>query len=520
MTSYDTIILGSSPNALTAAAYLAGARKKVLVLEPSEHLGGACASTEFAKGYRGDTSFVSGRLFETIVKDLKLKDHGLEVIERNSLTSLLPGGKCLTLTSDREAAAKAITSLSAKDSARYKQFMQLCDLAVSLLKNAYTAVPVGEHPPTKDDQQHLSALIGQLKGFGKREMTEVMRLPVLSLRDLLEEWFESAELKGLLATAGIRGLTQGPFAGGTTFNLLHHLTIGDGYFRATAKGGVGAICDALATAAKSSGAEIRTKTGELKIQVTEGTATAVQVGAEVIEAQTILSDYDARYTFTKLVPAYELEPEFNRSLQHLRYKGSVARINLALRELPKFTALSDKAGEDALRGTLHLAPSLAYLEKAFDSAKRGEVSADPILEVTIPSLNDASLAPAGKHVMSIWMQYVPHSGKFTADRVRDLAIENLNEHAPNLKSLVEHSQVILPAEFESRYNLSEGQLYGSEMNLAQAFYLRPVPGFAQYRSPIANLFMCGAATHPGGGVSGLPGRNAARELGVRDMVHA
>jgi phytoene dehydrogenase-like protein len=513
MTSYDTIILGSSPNALTAACYLARGGKKVLLLEPSEHLGGAVTTAQFAEGFKGDVGLTSGRLDESIIKDLKLADHGLEIIQRNSITSLLPDGKSFTLPADRDAATKVIQGFSENDAAKYKPFMQLVDLATDFLKSAYEMTPPKNHPPSQADIEQLALLTGKLKGYGRREMTEVMRLLVMSVRDLMEEWFESAELKGLLGSAAIRGINQGPFAGNTVYTFLHHMAQDDGYFRATAKGGIGAISEALSKAAKSYGAEVRTKTGAFTINVTDGVATGVTIGGESIDATTIMSDFDVRYTFTELVPPPELEPEFNRAVRIIRYSGAVARINFALKELPKFPGLT----EEALKGTVAIAPSLSYLERAYDVGKRGEISDNPFMELTIPTLSDNTLAPSGKHVMSVWMQYVPYQSKVNPDSLRELAIKQLSELCPNFKSLIEHSRVITPRELELQLHLSEGSLYGGEVNLAQAFYLRPIPGFSQYCTPISQLYLCGAATHPGG-INGLSGRNAARELGVRDMV--
>ncbi|KAF0248241.1 MAG: FAD dependent oxidoreductase, partial [bacterium] len=360
--------------------------------------------------------------------------------------------------------------------------------------------------PSAAETLDLAALAGKLRGYGRREMTEVIRLLVMPVRDLLDEWFENVELKGLLASVAVRGITQGPFAGGTTFNLLHHLTTGDGYFRATAKGGVGAISQTLAKAAQSSGAELRTNTRVLRVVVKEGVATGVELDSgEVIETVQVISDYDARYTFTQLVAPPELEPEFNRAVQHVRYNGSVARINLALSELPNFPTLDEKA----LQGTLVISPSIMHLEKAFDCAKYGNVSDQPYIEVTIPSLADPTLAPEGNHVMSIWLQYVPYKGNVDARQICELVLARLSEFAPNLRSLVLHTQVLTPHDFQERFHLSEGHLYGGNMTLAQTFFLRPIPGFAQYRTPIEQLYLCGAATHPGGGISGLAGRNIA-----------
>jgi phytoene dehydrogenase-like protein len=513
MTKYDTIVLGSSPNALAAAAYLARAGQRVLVLEPSAQLGGAAASAPFADGFQADLGLIGGRLDAQIVEELRLREHGLQTIERDTITSLLPNGRSFTLPADREAAAEAIRGFSPGDAPRYGQFLRLLDLASDLLSGAYAAPPPEAHQPSAEDARRLLELAGRLRGYGRREMAEVMRLLVMSARDLLDEWFESAELTGLFAGAAVRGLTQGPFAGGTTFNLLHHLAIGDGLFRATAKGGTGAIVRALASAARAGGAEIRTEAGALRVVVADGRATGVQLhDSELLEAARVISDYDARQTFTRLVDPPELTPEFNRAVRNIRYNGAVARVNLALRELPRFEGL-DQA---ALRGTLTIAPSIAQVERAFDAAKYGGVSEQPYIEATIPTLADPALAPSGAHVLSIWMQYVPYRGTVDSQRIRELALARLSEFAPGLPELVLDAQVLAPRDLEARFQLSEGHLYGGDMTLAQAFFLRPLPGFAQYQTPIDGLYLCGAATHPGGGVSGLGGRNAAHMVFGRE----
>jgi phytoene dehydrogenase-like protein len=509
MTSYETVVLGSSPNALTAAAYLARAGQRVLVLERSAQFGGATATAQFADGFQADIGLISGRLDPGIARDLRLHEHGLEPIERDTITSLLPNRRSFTLPADREAAAEAIRKFAPDDAARYGQFMRLLDLASDLLGSAYAIAPPEAHRPGAADAAQLMALAGQLRGYGRREMGEVMRLLVMPVRDLLDEWFENPALKGVLASAGVRGLTQGPFAGGTAFNLLHHLTIGDGYFRATAKGGLGAISRALAAAAQAHGAELRANAGAARVVVADGTATGVRLeNGESIAATRVISDYDARQTFTQLVDPPELEPEFNRAVRNIRYNGAVARVNLALRGLPSFTGLA----EDALRGTLVIAPSLARIEQAFDSAKYGDISDQPYIEACIPSLADPALAPAGRHVLSIWMQYAPYRGELNPQRLGELALARLSEFAPDLPELALHTQVVTPRDFEQQYQLSEGHLYGGDMTLSQAFFLRPLPGFAQYRSPIRQLYLCGAATHPGGGLSGLAGRNMANAL--------
>lgn len=509
--SYDAIFVGASPNTLVAATYLAKEGKQVLLLEESSQVGGVMATTEFTEGFKADLGLASGKLDIQIIHELNLFDYGLEIIERNTITSLLPNGRSFTLPKNQDAALDLIHNLSPKDASRYKEFLHLLNLASSLLYTSYNTVPPQIDNLSTTEALELKALTDQLYGYGKREMPEVVRLLVMPIRDFLDEWFENTELKGLLASIAIRGLTQGPFAGGTTFNLLHHLAIGDGYFRYTAKGGIGAISQALAKAATSFGAEIRLNTKVSKVLVNDSVATGVELeNGETLKASQIISDYDARYTFTKLVSPIDLEPEFNREIKRICYKGSVARINLALNDLPEFTGIS----QEALKGTLVSSPSIAHLEKAFDACKYGAISNHPYLEITIPSLSDPTLAPSGKHVLSIWTQYVPYRSNINQEQVKKLALASLSEFTPNLESLILHSQVFTPQDFEASFKLTEGHLYGSDMSLSQVFFLRPIAGFAQYSTPIAQLFLCGACTHPGGGISGLSGRNFARKLSI------
>jgi phytoene dehydrogenase-like protein len=488
----------------------------VLVLEPKEHLGGGTGGTEeFAKGFKGDIGLTSGKLDDEVVKDLQLNNHGLKIIERDSLTSLLPGGKSFTLPRDRDLAAAVISDFSSTDAKRYKPFLQLIDSAVDFLKAAYKVVPPVSHPPAAGDLEHFTELVKRLRSYGDREMTEIMRLLVMPVRDLLDEWFESDALKGLLAEVALRGVYQGPYAGSTTFSLLHHLAVQDGLWRTTAAGGLGAIAGALAAACKSHGAEVRTNVGEMHIDIADGKATGVRVGAEKIEATTIISDFDAGYTFNKLVAPPELEPEFNRAVRNVQSRGGVARINLALSGLPEFAGVT----KTSLASTVVIAPGVAYLERAHDATKAGKFSEQPLIEFCVPSLEDPTLAPAGRHLMSVWVQYVPPD-YFDWKHVLDVTVVRLSEFAPGLKSLIEHSQVLLPRDFENKFNLTGGHLFGGEINLSQAFFLRPIPGFANYRTPIENLYLCGAATHPGGGAHGLGGLNLIKALGVKSMVTA
>jgi phytoene dehydrogenase-like protein len=292
------------------------------------------------------------------------------------------------------------------------------------------------------------------------------------------------------------------------FNFLHHVAVGDGLLRSTVRGGLGQLAEALADKARGAGVEIRTGVpGPLSIEVEDGVARGVRLGdGQLLLGPIIVSDLDARATFTKLVPPPELSPEFNRTIRHLRYRGSVARINLALAKLPEFSEVP----AEALSGTLVLSPDLTSLERAWDQAKRGVVSSHPYVEFALPSVSDPSLAPEGKHVLSAWVQYVPY-GRGDRDALLKSVLEHLSSFAPGLPGLVLHHQVLLPEDLEARFGLTEGHLYGGELSYHQAFFLRPFPGFSRYETPIEGLYLGGSAAHPGG-YSGRSGWNLAGAL--------
>jgi phytoene dehydrogenase-like protein len=486
--SYDIVFLGSSPNALAAAARLSRSGLRVLVLESRSAVGGPVATEAFAPGFSADTGVMSAALDPEIVKDLDL---AIEPMVRGSVTWL--GAESVTF---REAPA----------------LPPAVSHAVELLRAMYRMSPPSVPAAAGVDVETLVGIGARLLGLGAREMHEVLRLSFMSARDYFGEQAALSEpAQALLCAAAVRGLSEGPFAPGTLWNYLHHEAVGDGLFRSTVKGGVNGLASALADKARCFGAEIRTDAGvSITVDVTDGVARGVILpGGERVEAAAVVSDHDARATFTQFVPPYELEPEDNRAIRAIRSRGSVARVHLALRVLPDFTNLS----AEALRGTLVFAPSVVCLEKAWDQAKRGALPDRPLIEATVPTLSDPSLAPEGAHVLSAWVQYVPMHCK-DARSVFETVVGALAEFAPNLPELVLHSEVLLPEDLERRFGLTGGHLYGGETNLAQSFFLRPLPGYAFYESPIANLYLCGSAAHPAG-YSGRSGWNFAARLLAR-----
>ena len=468
MSQYDVVFVGSSPNALAGAARLARHGKKVLVLDSREALGGPVATEEFAPGFRADTALAGAALDAEVAAELGVS---VEVVRRETVTVLAPEPVTVGRPSLPQAAADAV------------------DLLRAMARTAAPSLPV----PSAGDAAALGELGSRLLGLGERRMHEVLRLLFMPARDFALETGLARADAAVLCAGAVRAVSEGPFAPGTLYNYLYHEAAGDGLFGPTARGGLNGLAGALADSARSSGVELRTGAGTLSVDVRDGVAHGVYSNGERIGAGAVVSDLDVRATFTRLVPAHELPPETNRDIRNLRYRGSVARVHLALNELPRFNGVSG----DALRGTLMVGPDIASLERAWDQAKRGAVPAQPHIEVTLPSVSDPGLAPEGRHVLSAWVQYVPH-GRGDREALARRVIDRLAAFAPGLGEQVLHHKVLLPDDLESRFGLTEGHLYGGEIHLAQAFFLRGAPGCVHHRTPIENLWLGGSAAHPGG----------------------
>jgi phytoene dehydrogenase-like protein len=510
-TLYDSIVIGAGHNGLTAAAYLTKAGQRVLVLERRPVVGGSVVTEELWPGFRVDTVQHRGQLAADVVRDLNLAQHGLQMLHTHSgLFAPQPEGGALWLTPGR--AVDSIARFSKTDAQKWPDFCALLLKVAGFLNEAYALTMPRLPQPNVAEAPALAQLGLKLRGLGKRDMMEAIRVLPMSLDELFSEWFESDALKGALGALGVHGLTQGPLSAGTAYLLLHYWTLQNGPFRLTAKGGLGAISQALAKAAAALGAEIRTGVEAAQILVDDGRATGVRLASgEELRARRVVSATDPKRTFLQLVGPLELDPHFVHAVQCIKMRGSFAKVHFALNGLPHFPAAPDAA---ALGSTIIIAPSLPYLERAYDAAKYGGLSEQPYLEVTLPSLNDPSLAPAGQHVMSVHMQYAAYRGE-TGDwraEIERRVIETLSVYAPNLRSLISHSHVLTPHDLEREYGLTEGNLHHGELMLDQFLFMRPVPGWAHYRTPIDGLWLCGPGTHPGGGVSGMPGRNAAREI--------
>jgi len=515
--SYDVAVIGAGHNGLVCAAYLARAGKRVLVLERDEVIGGAARTQEVFPGFKFSVfSYVVSLLRPEIVRDLDLPRHGLHILPLESTLTPLPDGDYLAQWGDHDQNRAELARHSLRDAEAYDEFGRLMYQMARAVKPFLGMVPPDPTSLALRDLKALLRLRSGLRSLGAKQFHALHKLLTMSSADYLDEWFETEALKATKSASGIIGTFLGPRSPGTAYVLLHHY-MGeiDGVFRAWgfAKGGNGSVSAAIAAAARELGVEIRPNAPVERVLVRNGRAAGVVLqGGEEIEARTVVSSADPRRTFLQLVGPEHLPPDFTEAIQRFKFRGSSGKVNLALAELPNFTCMAG-AGPH-LRGAISISPSVEYLEQAYDDAKYGEVSRRPYMDIVIPSMIDPSMAPPGKHVMSIFVQYVPYqvNGGWTAekrDAFGDTVVNTLAEYAPNIKSAILHRQVITPADIERMVGLSEGNIFQGELALSQMFFLRPVPGWAKYKTPVHGLYQCGSGTHPGGGVMGASGRNAA-----------
>lgn len=518
----DTVVIGAGHNGLVTAAYLAKAGQKVLVVEARDVVGGAAATEEVFSGFKVDTgAHRVGGLSQRVVSDLGLAGHGLEILAADpSVFTPVEDGRPLTLWCDPRKTAEGIREISKADADAWVPFTELIGKATGFLEALWHTTPPDVTGSNLGDLWSSAKLGKRLRGLGKKDMVEVIRILPMSIYELMDEWFESDLVKGTLAASAIGGLCQGPMGGGTVYMLLHHhVGAGAGVMRPThrVRGGIGRLSDALVAACKKNGGEVRTGVGVQRILVEDGTARGVVLadGTE-IRSQRVVSSVDPRRTFFDLLDPDEVGPEFGRKIDNIRFRGVCAKVHLALAGLPDFTCQPGNGSH--LHGVISISPSLEYLERAYDDAKYGAVSGAPYLEVSIPSLSDPDVAPAGKHLASIVMQYAPFKlrGGVWDDDARsalgDTVVRTLARYAPNIESIIEERHVMTPLDLQDRFGLTEGNIYHGEMTLDQMHFMRPVPRAARYRAPIRGLYLCGSGTHPGGGVTGVPGFNAAREI--------
>ena len=519
---HDALIIGGGHNGLVCAAYLAKAGRKVLVLERRHVLGGAAVSEEVFPGFKFSVfSYVVSLLRPEIIRDLELPRFGLQLIPLECAFTPLPDGRSLCRWSDPEQTRREIEQFSKRDAEIYPAYGQAMMQMGRFVKPILAMTP--PDPTSKNPRElwELLQLGRRFAALSEEERLLKLKMFTMSAVDFLDQWFESDVLKATMSVSGIIGTFQGVRSPGTAYVLLHHY-MGeiDGAFRSWgfSRGGTGQVSLAIAASARHHGAEIRTEAPIERILVKDGVAAGVVLqGGEEIRSKVVISSVDPHLTFLKMVGAEHLDDEFTTAIRRYKLRGSSGKVNLALDRVPEFTSRPGIGPH--LRGDVAISPSIDYLERAYDEAKYGAFSRRPYLNVVIPSLVDPSVAPPGKHVMSIFVQYAPYHLKEGAqawpsqrEAFGDAVIDTLSEYCPTLKDSILHRQVLTPLDIEEMTGLGEGNIFQGELSLEQIFFLRPAARWARYKTPIRNLWMCGSAVHPGGGIMGAPGANAARDL--------
>jgi phytoene dehydrogenase-like protein len=524
--AYDAIVIGAGHNGLTAAAYLARAGWKTLVLERREIVGGCCVTEEIAPGCRASTtSYIASMLRPEVIRELRLGDYGLRMVPCDpGLQVPFPDGQVVPWWANRERAVGEFGKISPKDAER---FVQVDD---QLKKLARYLQPFFMEPPPEVDTRSVqgwSDLLSvgkRFRGITNAEVAQLVAFLTGSLGEFLDKNYESEKMKTMFLANNVYGKHGGPYQPGTAIGLLFHLLSGGEHelqgFYGHVMGGMGSITQALAASAKNLGAEIRTSAAVARIDAQDGKVGGITLedGTE-IRAKVVLSNADPKRTFLQLMDANQLPAEFVEAVRGIKMAGPCAKVNMVLSEEPRFTGTPAGATPQE-RSLFTLVPSLEFAERCYDIAKFGEIPEELWVDCVVASNADDSLAPAGKHIMTCFVQYVPYKlreGNWDEKRelLGDRVVRKIAEYAPNVPAAIVARQVLTPLDLERTFGLTEGNIFHGDLNLEQLFFMRPVPGWSQYRMPLRGLYLCGAGAHPGGGVTGAPGRNAAMQA-IRD----
>jgi len=518
--SYDVVVIGGGHNGLVNAAYLAKAGKKVLVLERRGVLGGAAVTEEIVPGFLfSECSYVVSLLRPEIIRELDLPRHGLEILPLDGTFSPMLNGDYLWRVNDHAKTQREIRRHSRLDAEAYDEFSKMMTPMCRFVKPMLSMVPPDPTTLNPKDLKQLHFMLQRFRELSSDERYTLVQLMTMSSADFLDQWFETDVLKATMSASGIIGTFLGIRSPGTAYVLLHHY-MGeiDGAFRSWgfSRGGTGQISHSIGSAAREAGAEIRIKAAVAKIVIKNNRASGVVLtSGEEISCNVISSSVDPYLTFEKFIEPKELPCDFLESVRRYKFRGSSGKVNLALAALPNFRALPGAGAH--LRGAMSISPGMEYMERAYDDAKYGHFSTRPYIDMVIPSLTDPSVAPPGKHVLSCFVQYAPHKlREGTWDEQKEAfgnnVINTIAEHAPNIKDIIIDKQVLTPLDLEREFGLTQGNIFQGELSLEQLFFLRPVPGWAYYRTPVENLYMCGSATHPGGGIMGANGRIASQVI--------
>jgi phytoene dehydrogenase-like protein len=523
---YDAIVVGGGHNGLVCAAYLARAGKRVVVLERRHLVGGAAVTEELYPGFKYSTAaYLVSLMQPRIVRELELARYGYAVFPKEpAYFAPFPDGRYFYMWRDMRRTCEEIARFSRRDAERYPRYEAFLERIARFVEPTLLQAPPEVPPRTLADWQGLGMLGLRALRMRGPDLVGLARMMTVSVEDLLDRWFESSELKVALASDGVIGTNGGPKTPGTAYVLLHHQMGGVGGVRGLwgfSRGGMGGVSNAIADSARAAGAEIRTDAPVARILLRGGEAYGVALeSGDELHAPLIVSNCDPKRTFLKLLDPAALPDDFRAEIEAFKCLGSSFKINLALDGLPEYTAQPGRELGPQHGGTTHICASVDEMERAWDDAKHGRPSREPLLEITIPTAYDSSLAPEGKHVMSIFVQYAPYHLADTTwaeerERFADRVIDRLAEYAPNIKSLILHRHCLSPLDLEEQFGLTGGNIFHGEMSPDQLLSFRPVPGWSRYATPVRNLYLCGSGTHPGGGVMGAPGHNAARAILAR-----
>lgn len=512
------VIVGAGHNGLTAAFYLAKAGHQVTVLERRATVGGCAATEEFALGFRAPLANATGPLRRSVIRDMGLATRLQFIHPDPRLVALAADGHALAFSSDIGRTAEAIGGFSRKDAERYPEFCETLRRLGGFLSGLFERTPPSIDAPAAGEVWEMVKVGKRFRALGRTDSFRLLRWGPMAAADLVAEWFETDLLQAAVATRGVFGTAMGPWSAGSSAVLLLNAATdpAPGGSSVMVKGGPGALAAAMADAARGAGAQIRTGAAVARVLVKDGrvTGVALEDGTE-LSAGAVVSNADPRRTLLGLVDAVDLDPTFLTKVRNFRARGTVAKVHFALSAVPAFRGVANPAD---LHGRVVIAPGIDYLERAFDASKYGELPAEPYLDISIPTLADPSLAPAGKHVMSVHVQFIPYTlaqngdWKDARQALASTVLATLEKHAPGIGAIVETAQVLSPVDLEETYGISGGHIYHGEPSLDQLFTMRPILGWAQYRTPIENLFLCGSGTHPGGGLTAASGQNAATEI--------
>jgi phytoene dehydrogenase-like protein len=521
MQTYDAIVVGAGHNGLTAACFLARAGLSVLVAERNSYIGGAAVSRELHPGWTySNCSYVCSLLRPEIVRQLELPRFGLQVIPYDGGMTLMQNGDYLASFRDHDAKRREIARHSRRDAEAYERYVTDVMRQCRFIKPLLMRTPPDPTSFRAGDIRELLFLARRFWDLGEQHMYDTIRFWTMSIAEFLEEYFESDVVKASLAGSGIIGTGLGPHSPGTAYVLLHHYmgevdgTIGAWGF---ARCGMGAVTQSMAAALKAHGGEVRTNSPVHRILIRNNRAAGVALAnGDELGARIVVSNLDVKRTFLEVMDEHHLPADFLRAVRNFKIRGSSGKLNIALDGMPELRGVP--ADHPGLRGDIHFTDTLERMERAYDDWKNGMWSRDPYLDLLIPSQIDPTMAPNGKHYMTVFVQYAPPvlaEGPWT-DQARqafgNTVIDQIAAYSPNFRDLILHAEIRTPHDLENEVGLTEGNIFQGELTFDQLLFNRPVPGFAKYRAPVSGLYMCGSSTHPGGGVMGAPGANAAREI--------